>query len=93
MWDDMTGNSVKRTPWETLSMDMAHTYYYQFSKINDSYLLSIKVLTGDVCSVIENDKLIIKLEDGELINLHARESVVSCRGCGAIGISGSDMQE
>ncbi len=90
--DDMTGNTVKRTYWDKLVMAIDYTYYFQLSRINENYYLGLKVLLGSVSSVDKGDKLILKLENGELVNLYCMEYSISCRGCGAIGISGSEMQ-
>jgi hypothetical protein len=89
--DDMTGNSVIRTYWDNLAMALDKTYYYQLSKINENHYLGIKVAVGTICSVNKDDKLIIKFEDNELLELFCMEYSMSCRGCAAVGISGTDV--
>ena len=90
--DDFTGNSIKRTSWETLNMTMTFTAYFRISRINDNFFFDLKMITGSVFSIGKGQKLMFKLSDGEIIELQNFKYAISCIGCGAKGISGSGVQ-
>jgi len=88
--DEFTGNSVKRTSWETLNMSMSFTAYFRVSKINDNYYLGIKMMMGgDVFAINEGDEIMFKLSNDEIVKLQNLEYTITCTGCGAKGFAGS----
>ena len=92
--DDFTGNTVKRTSWETLNMTMKFTAYFRISKINDNYYFNLKMMLGggSVFSIGEGQEFMFKLSNGEIIKLPNLEYAITCTGCGAKGFSGSQAQ-
>lgn len=90
--DEFTGNSVKRTSWETLNMTMQFTAYYRISKINDHYYLNLKMMLNKVFSISKDQEFMFKLDDGTVLKFLNLEYTTTCRGCGAKGFSGSEAQ-
>lgn len=89
--DDFTNNSVKRTSWETINMDMKFTAYFRLSKINDAMYFDLKMMIGGgVFAIGEDQELMFKLKDGQIVKLKNLEHTITCRGCGANGLSGSN---
>jgi len=92
--DEFTNNTVKRTTWESLNQSMKFTAYFRISKINDNYYFDLKLMlgTGPVFSIAKDQELMFKLTGGEVVKLKNLEYAITCRGCGAIGLMGSDAQ-
>jgi len=91
--DEFTNNSVKRTSWEMINSNMQFTAYIRISKINESHYFDLKMMmNGSVFSISEGQKLMFKLSNGEVINLENLKYAVTCTGCGATGLMGSDAQ-
>ena len=92
--DDFTNNTVKRTSWERITMNMGFTSYFRFSQINANNYFDLKLMlaSGSVFAIDKNQKIMFKLDNGELVTLHNLEYVITCRGCGAKGYIGSDAQ-
>ena len=91
--DGFTNNSVKRTSWESINMTMKFTAFFRVSRINDNTYLDLKMMIGTgVFSIGKGQEFMIKLSDGSIVKLANSEFTVTCRGCGAKGLSGSDAQ-
>lgn len=90
--DEFTNNSVKRTSWEKLVWEMDLTVYYRISKINEIVLIELKASNRSVFSIAKDQELMLKLVNGEIIKLLNVEYVLTCTGCGAIGLNGSGAE-
>lgn len=91
--DEFTNNSVKRTSWETINMTMKFTAYFRISKINDNTYFDLKMMIGtSVFSINKGQELMIKLSNDNIVKLPNLEYAITCRGCGAKGLSGSEAQ-
>ncbi len=91
--DDFTNERVKITSWKTITMNMQFTAYFKIAKINDNIFFHLKLIFGSrVFSIKEDQELMFKLENGDVISLFNPKFIISCRGCGSIDINGSGMQ-
>ena len=91
--DDFTGNSIKRTSWETLNMTMKFAAYFRISNIDDLYFFDLKMMIGGkVFSIDKEQELMLKLSNNEIITLPNLKHTITCNGCGARGLSGSNAQ-
>ena len=94
--DEFTDNTVKRTSWETLNMTMSFTSYFRISHINDNYYFDLKMMIGGtggkVFSIAKDQEIMFKLDNGEIVKLPNLEYTITCTGCGAKGLSGSNAQ-
>ena len=88
--DEFTNKSVKRTSWETLNSDFSSNIYLRVSELDGYLILNLKLMkvNKSVLSVHEDMRLMLKMQNDSIVTLHAIESTVSCRGCGAIGLFG-----
>jgi len=87
--DEFTGKTVIETSWDMIAI-LKYNFFSRVSQIDDTRFLEIKCQTG-ICTVREDHDLMLKLDNGEVITLNPISSEVSCRGCGAKGLSGSEM--
>ena len=91
--DDFTKNKIKRTEWETLTFEMKAVTYYRLNKIDNQYYIQLKIMLGDVYFLInQNDELMFKLKNDEIVTLKNTKYTTSCVGCGSIGFNGSKSQ-
>jgi len=91
--DEFTKNHVKRTDWEALTFEIKAVTSYRFSKIDNQYFLQLKIMLGDVYfSINENDELMLKFTNEEIVTLKNIKSTTTCVGCGATGFNGSQSQ-
>jgi hypothetical protein len=91
--DEFTNHAVKRTSWETLVMTMKFTTYFRISKIDSIVWLDTKMIIGaSVFAIGEGQEIMFKLTTDEIVKLPNLKYEVTCRGCGAIGFSGSQAQ-
>lgn len=91
--DEFTGDYVKRTSWKTICENMNIVVYFRASKINEDIYLDVKVMKNNkVFSIGKGDLLMFKLENKEIVELPNLEYALTCIGCGAISISGSQTE-
>lgn len=91
--DEFTKNHVKRTDWEGLTFEMKAVTSYRFSKIDNQYFIQLKIMLGDVYfSINENDELMLKLINEEIVTLKNIKYTTTCVGCGSTGFNGSQSQ-
>lgn len=86
--DDFTNNKIIRTSWEVFSRNPDLNGYLRISKINNKTYLDLKLFTG-VVSMEKGSEFMLKLTNDSIVKLAANETVISCLGCGAIGLLGS----
>jgi hypothetical protein len=88
--DEFTGNTVKRTSWETFNNNTGFYGHFRISKINNSYFFDLKMMIGNsVFSINQNDELLFKLSNDDVVTLNNIEYSLACIGCGAKGFAGS----
>lgn len=91
--DDFTGDSILKTSWETINMSNKFTAYCRISKINKDFFFDLKLMIGGtVFSIDEKQNLMFKLDNDEIITLSNLKYSITCNGCGAKGIIGSQIQ-
>lgn len=92
--DEFTNNTVKRTSWEMFNSDFKFTAYFRVSQINDNQYFDLKLMlaSGSVFSIGKDQEIMFKLSNDTIIKLPNLEYSVSCRGCGAKGLMGSEAQ-
>lgn len=92
--DEFTGASLVRTSWEKLNWGETLLSYVSFGKVDDTYLLILKVMLryGKVFSVDKGQVIYIKFSDDEILKLYNSEYQISSAGAGAVGITGSAVQ-
>lgn len=94
--DDFTKNRIKRTSWEILfrqsGLKNPTNIFYNVSKVDSVYGLTMKIMLGNVFSIDTDDELMIKLENDSVISLHNYRYTISKKGGGSIGYWGSAMQ-
>lgn len=89
--DDFTKAKVKRTTWEPICREAGFYAYAKASSINDQNILSIKFMgKGSVYSISEKDQIMIMLQNDSIISLNCMKYTLSCKGCGATGLVGSN---
>lgn len=87
--DEFTKNSIIRTDWEKLYGSLDIWMSSRLSKIDDSYFIQIKIITKKVTSVSADENISFMLDNDEIINLKNIKHTISCYGCGATGLAGS----
>lgn len=90
--DEFTEKAIKRTSWETMTMKFGFVTYFRVSSVNHYKYFDLKMMIGSdgkVFSISKDQELMLKLDNGEIVKLKNIESTVTCRGCGAKGLSGS----
>jgi hypothetical protein len=91
--DEFTGNYVKRTSWKTICENMSIVVYFRVTKINKDIFFNLKVMKNNKVFSIDKDALLMfKLENKEVVELPNLEYAMTCIGCGAISISGSQTE-
>lgn len=92
--DEFTNNVVKRTSWEPLKQTMKDYYFFRITKINEVTYFDFKmmVIGGKVFSINKGQELMFKLSNDEIVKLSNLEYTISCKGCGAKGLSGSEAE-
>lgn len=83
--DNFTSSEVKRTYWEKIGLIGVNASFFRVSQINESLFFDLNIIHGIAFSINENDLLIIKLNNGNILELKAFKSSFSCRGCGEVG--------
>lgn len=92
--DEFTGARIASTSWEWLNYGGKATLYQRVRIVNGQIALHVKYMVaggkyGVVFSIRDDDPFMLKLENDTIIKLYPVKGEVSCRGCGAIGLSGS----
>jgi hypothetical protein len=88
--DEFTGNTVKRTSWETFNSNTSFYGHFRISQINDSYFFDLKMMIGNkVFAIDQGQEFMFKLSDDEVISLQNLKYSIACIGCGAKGFAGS----
>jgi hypothetical protein len=97
--DEFTKNTVKRTSWEPLSKTGRMYAHVRAAKINDKYSLDLKLMFKEgllygtsVFAVKDGQNVMLKLDNDSIVKLDVLKYEISCRGCGAINLIGSDGQ-
>lgn len=95
--DEFTRNNVKRTSWEPLSKSGKLYVHARTSKINDAYFLDLKIMLGSamniggtIFSITDGPNIMFKMGTDSVLSLVNPKYEVSCQGCGAINIIGSE---
>jgi hypothetical protein len=90
--DEFTGDVKKRTAFEALYMGWDFTAYYCLLKVNDNYYLRFKIMlaSGGVFAIGKDEKLMLKLQNNDMITLLNLEYAITNYGGGAIGLIGSN---
>ncbi len=90
--DEFTGTNKKETSWCPLQASMKFGAKISWVRRDSvvAFKLKMTVGTGKVFSIHENQEIMLKLTNGEVIKATANSSEVTCRGCGATGFSGSN---
>lgn len=96
--DEFTKNKVIRTSWEFISKSKVYAHV-RASKINDEQTLDFRIMlpgglgSGDhVFAIPQGDAIMIKLENDSIRTLKNTEHKISCSGCGAVNIVGSQAE-
>lgn len=90
--DEFTKSHKVYTSWERLLYNFDGNSFYRFRKIDSLILFDFKYQkNGNVQSIPTNASFYFKLSNDSIIELKCIEGVVSGKGDGAIGISGSGM--
>jgi hypothetical protein len=92
--DEFTKNKVIRTSWEFISKSKIYAHV-RASKINGDQTLDFRFMLpgGDhVFAIPTGDAIMFKLENDSIITLKNTEHKISCSGCGAVNIIGSQAE-
>lgn len=90
--DEFTKKNIKETSWEIVSRNMEVYVFMNVKKIDNEHFLGLKFMLSNrfkVLSIAQNFELMLMMENDSIITVKCIESVVSCKGCGAKGFSGS----
>jgi hypothetical protein len=90
--DEFTKNSVKRTSWETLSSSSVANAHFRISLINEYETFDVKLMINKVFSIDKDQELMFKLANGDVVKLQNLKYTITCNGCGATGLAGSEAE-
>jgi hypothetical protein len=90
--DEFTKIKTIATDWEVLNREFSCgcASFHRFKRINNTNYFEFKYMDSKVLSVMKGDVFMFKLNNDSIVSLKSAESIVGCRGCGAIGLSGSE---
>jgi hypothetical protein len=90
--DEFTKSKVISTDWEVLNREFSCgcASFYRFRKVNENISFEFKYMDSKVLSVHKDFDFMFKLSNDSIISIKTNEGFVGCRGCGAIGFSGSE---
>ncbi|MDF2432257.1 MAG: hypothetical protein JWP44_1888, partial [Mucilaginibacter sp.] len=71
-----TDDPAKRTSWETFYTTMSANAYFRISSVGDTETFDLKYQDGTVFSIMKDDEIIFKLDNGELIKLPNLENKI-----------------
>lgn len=92
--DDFTGAKIIETSWEKFNKD-TWDFKARIRQIDDRYYFEVKFIlgfTGSVFSISKEDPIMLKLENGSMVELYPKEYTLTCEGCGATGLTGGANQ-
>ena len=91
--DEFTGSSIKQSDWNTLSMTRDLACYFRISQVNNKLRFDLKLnLAGKVFSIDKGQEIMFKLSNNEIVKLENVKYTVTCNGCAAKGIVGSNTE-
>lgn len=90
--DEFTKISVKETSWKALWEGMQSQSYVMARQNGDSYFLYFRYMDGKVLAMEKGAEMLLKTDTDSVIVLKNFEYTISCRGCGAKGLSGSGTE-
>lgn len=93
--DEFTGDKKLQTSWETLytqiGFSTASKAYFRFRAIDSLYVLDFKLnYKNKIFSISEGDKLMLKFDDGMVLNLECSNYAITGIGDASIGYKGSE---
>jgi len=88
--DEFTGTRKIATKWVNLNKTMKGRYNYaRFGVLDSLIIFDFKYATSKVEYVPEGEGLMLKFEDGSILEFKTDENIFSCQGCGAAGFAAS----
>jgi hypothetical protein len=94
--DDFTKDTIKNTSWETVYATLSTTVYFRVSKISDTTAsaeyFNLKIMDGSRFSIDENEEMLFKMDNGDIVTIKNSKYTVTCRGCGSAGVFGTNME-
>jgi hypothetical protein len=92
--DDFTNVTIKRTSWENLNSGLISLFtgYFSIEQFNDTEFFEFKLMLDKVFSIDEGALISFKLDNGEIVSLPCTKYQITCKGCGATGLKGSEAQ-
>lgn len=92
--DDFTHHKIVRTTWEPIIQKFGGRIivHIRISEIDSTFFLDLKLMGMGVTSMQEGANLMLKTDTDSIITLHNLKYQLTCSGCGAVGISGSEAE-
>ncbi|MDR3695076.1 hypothetical protein [Mucilaginibacter sp.] len=90
--DDFTKKSVKRTSWEAFTSTGGPNAHFRISLVGDDETFDFKLMMDKVFSIDQGRTIILKLDNGDLITIENSAYAITCNGCGAVGLKGSEAE-
>ncbi len=90
--DEFTKTSVKRTSWESLSSTSSANAHFRISLVGDLETFDLKLMIDKVFAIDKDKEVMFKLDNGEILTVQNIEFEVTCNGCGAVGLQGSEAE-
>jgi hypothetical protein len=90
--DEFTKHQIKRTSWDRIVFGNSFVAHSQVSKVDNTVFLNLKIMRSGVFAVEDGGKLMLMVATDSALTLTNQKYQISCRGCGAVGLSGSDAQ-
>jgi hypothetical protein len=90
--DEFTNKPVKRTSWETFVSSSTANTHFRFSHVGDIETFDFKIMMNKVFSIDKDQTIIFKLDNGEVVTIENVDYVITCEGCGAVGLAGSEAE-
>lgn len=90
--DEFTKTKIKETSWEPGVRDMKIYTFFRVRVLDNDIILGLKFMQTNrdkILSIYQDDPLMLLLKNDTVVTLKCLKSVVSCKGCGAKGFSGS----
>jgi hypothetical protein len=87
--DDFTKKLVKQTSWESLASTIIVNAHYCFSLTGDVETFNLKLMMDKVFFINQDQQIIFKMDNGDIITLTNNAYSITCTGCGAVGFAGS----
>ena len=91
--DEFTGVRKLSTSWEYIGFSMGFSPKIRILQSDEMFMINLKaIIHPRRVSVDKDDRFFIKFEDETIIELYNLEYTMSCIGCGATGMGGSEGQ-